>query len=65
MPADDPQWGGAREGAGRKPVFPESGAPRSLHFQLPDRLIAKLTRLAIKAGMNTNRYLAKLIEDAK
>ncbi|KKN81098.1 hypothetical protein LCGC14_0323170 [marine sediment metagenome] len=63
MSKADPTWGGAREGAGRKPTYPESS--RSQVFCLPERLIDKLARLAKREGETVNRYLAQTIEGLK
>ena len=63
MTNDDPQWGGTRKGAGRKPAFSEPC--RSQPFILPDRLIDKLARLAKREHETINRYLAQILEDLK
>ena len=63
MSKPDPTWGGSREGAGPKPIYPEPS--RQQAYCLPDRLIDKLASLAKRDGETVNRYLAQIIEGLK
>ncbi len=56
-------WGGKREGAGRSPLFDEPSG--QIAFTLPDRLVDKLSKLAVRAGCeDVSLVVAQLLEDA-
>jgi ribbon-helix-helix CopG family protein len=54
------QRGGARPGAGRKPVNPE-GRTATLAVTVPESLIAQLDELAVRRGWNRSEAVTEAI----
>jgi hypothetical protein len=56
------QHGGKREGAGRKPIYPE-GPTINIGATVPESLVARLDLLAEKRGWNRSEALTEAIRE--
>jgi len=56
-------WGGAREGAGRPPDYDEPC--RKQAYYMPERVIAKLFRLAVNEKITASQKLVQILERLK